>query len=69
MPGDLLIIRPRTGIWHLPIMLNDRMFVHCAYPGGVTEGDITQEDFRSRIVAAFRARERPLTTVTKDHEG
>ncbi len=56
MPGDLLVIQPRIGIWHLPIMMTDRMFKHCAFPGGVTEGDITQEDYRSRIVAIFRAR-------------
>ena len=57
MTGDLLVIKAQIpGVWHLPAMLDDRSFLHCAYPLGVTEADITQHEFRSRLKAAFRAR-------------
>jgi hypothetical protein len=58
--GDLLVIKAKIpGVWHLPAMLDDRMFLHCAWApsgGGVTEGDITQGDIRERLRAVFRLR-------------
>lgn len=58
MPGDLLIVKAKTpGVWHLPMMISDRTFTQCAYPLGVSRGDVTQGDYRSRLKAAFRARD------------
>jgi hypothetical protein len=57
LTGDLLIMKGNAvGVWHLPIMFDDRIFYHCAWPNGVTEGDATQPMYRDRIRAIFRAR-------------
>lgn len=57
--GDLLIIEARHGVWHMPVMMSDRSFMHSAFPLGVSEGDVTQGDFRDRLRAVFRARTLP----------
>ena len=57
MCGDILVIKaPVPGVWHLPVMLDDRTFAHVAAPLGYSEADITQEDYRSRLKALFRVR-------------
>lgn len=56
LSGDLLIIEARHGVWHMPVMMNDRSFMQCAFPLGVSEGDVTQDDYRDRLRAVFRAR-------------
>lgn len=57
MTGDVLVMKgDAAGVWHLPIMFDDRRFYHCAWPNGVTEGDATQPFYRDRIKAIFRAR-------------
>lgn len=56
MPGDVIIMKAGRGQWHLPVMLDARTFVQCAYPDGVSEADITQPDYADAIVAVFRAR-------------
>jgi hypothetical protein len=66
MPGDLLIVKaPIPGVWHMPIMLNDRTFTQCAAPLGVSQGDVTQADYRDRLKAAFRARARSFNVTLK----
>lgn len=60
MPGDLLIIRTGVGQWHMPLMYDNRSFFHCAFPQGVTEGDITAPNYREKTKAIFRARAVPL---------
>jgi hypothetical protein len=65
MPGDILIVKSRTpGVWHMPMMIDDRNFTQCAYPDGVSQADVTQADYRSRLKAAFRARANPLNLST-----
>jgi hypothetical protein len=65
MPGDLLVIKAHIpGVWHLPMMISDRTFTHCAAPDGVSQGDVTQGDYRSQLRAAFRARAVPLNLST-----
>lgn len=61
MTGDALIMRGDAGIWHMPLMLDSREFMHCAWPLGVTQGDVTSPNYRSKIRALFRARAIPLT--------
>lgn len=57
LTGDICVMKsPIPGVWHLPVMQDDRTFAHCAFPLGVTEGDITQAEYRSRLKAVFRAR-------------
>ncbi len=57
IPGDLLIIKSHVpGVWHMPMMIDDRNFTQCASPDGVSQADVTQGDYRSRLKAAFRAR-------------
>lgn len=57
MTGDLCVIKAMIpGVWHLAAMQDDRTFMHCAFPAGVTEGDITQGNIRERLVAVFRCR-------------
>lgn len=60
MTGDLAVIQSMIpGVWHLVAMQDDRIFKHCAYPLGVTEGDITQREYRDRLKAVFRCRALP----------
>lgn len=68
MPGDLLILKTGVGLYHMPIMMSHTAFMQCAYPDGVSEGDITAPNYREHLVAAFRARAEPHTTATKDHK-
>lgn len=56
MMGDLLIMRSDKGIWHMPVMLDSREFMHSAYPLGVTRADVTPPNYRKAIKALFRAR-------------
>lgn len=60
MPGDLLIMKSASktnrGVWHMPVMLDDHTFVQCAFPRGVTQGDITDPNYRDILEAVFRAR-------------
>jgi cell wall-associated NlpC family hydrolase len=58
-PGDLLILKTGVGLYHMPVMLSATAFMQCAYPDGVTEGDITAPNYRDYLVAAFRARAIP----------
>lgn len=56
MVGDLLVMRGKVGIWHLPFMLDSRQFIHCAWPGGVTQPtDIMPPNYRTAVKAIFRA--------------
>lgn len=60
LTGDICIVRSKfPGVWHLCLMQDDRRFMHCAWPLGVTEGDITQAEVRERLTAVFRARALP----------
>lgn len=60
MTGDIGVIKAVIpGVWHLAMMQDDRTFMHCADSLGVTEGDITQADYRERLKAVFRARALP----------
>ena len=60
MPGDLLVMKSESkkdlGVWHMPVMLDDHTFIHCAFPRGVTGGDIFDPNYRAILVALFRAR-------------
>jgi cell wall-associated NlpC family hydrolase len=56
LPGDLLLLRTGKGLWHMPVMLSPTAFMQCAFPDGVTEGDITAPNYNEHLVAAFRAR-------------
>lgn len=56
MPGDLLIMRTGKGLYHMPVMITDRAFIQCAYPDGVSEGDILAPNYRGYLIALFRAR-------------
>lgn len=58
--GDICIVKSKfPGVWHICLMQDDRAFMHCAWPLGVTEGDITQAEFRERLTAVFRCRALP----------
>lgn len=59
MCGDLIILRTGKGLWHMPVMLNDRAFMQCVAPDGVTEGDILAPNYHAHLVAVFRARALP----------
>jgi cell wall-associated NlpC family hydrolase len=59
MPGDLLILRSGS-LFHMPIVLEGRRFIHCLRPAGVTEGNIHDTSFSRHLVALFRARSEPL---------
>jgi cell wall-associated NlpC family hydrolase len=65
MPGDLLILKTGRGLYHMPIMMSSTAFMQCAYPQGVTEGDITAPNYRAYLVTAFRARGVPSTSLSK----
>lgn len=54
--GDLIILRTGVGLYHMPVMLDARLFTHCAAPFGVSEGDIGAPNYRDHLVAHFRAR-------------
>jgi hypothetical protein len=57
MPGDMVIMRGGIGIWHITSMLDERNFIHCAWPGGVTQPtDITPPNYQKAVKAIFRAR-------------
>lgn len=56
IPGDLLILKTGKGLWHMPVMLSPTAFIQCAFPDGVTEGDITSPNYRDYLVTAFRAK-------------
>jgi hypothetical protein len=56
MPGDLLIMKTGKGLWHMPVMMNDHVFIQCAFPDGVSEGDILAPNYHGYLVALFRAR-------------
>jgi cell wall-associated NlpC family hydrolase len=56
MSGDLLLLRTGKGLWHMCVMLSSTAFMQCAFPDGVTEGNITTSNYRKYLVAAFRAR-------------
>lgn len=58
MPGDLLVLR-QGGQFHLPIVLDGRVFIHCFSPGGVQLGDIHDPTFSKHLDAHFRARAIP----------
>jgi hypothetical protein len=64
MTGDVLVIKALIpGVWHLAAMQDDRHFMHCAYPLGVTEADITQADYRDQLKAVFRCRAWPPSAI------
>jgi cell wall-associated NlpC family hydrolase len=56
LPGDLLIMKTGRGLYHMPVMLTETTFIQCAFPGGVSEGDILAPNYQDYLVAAFRAR-------------
>jgi cell wall-associated NlpC family hydrolase len=60
MPGDLLILR-NAGEFHLPIVLEGRIFIHCSRPFGAQLGDIHDPTFSFHLDAHFRAR--ALTSI------
>ena len=55
-PGDILILKTGVGLYHMPVMITATAFMQCAFPDGVTEGDITAPNYHDYLVAAFRAR-------------
>lgn len=63
MTGDLLILKDAggrgNGVFHMPIMINGSIFMHCAPPIGVLEGQIDDPTYRTRLYAHFRARATP----------
>jgi len=56
LAGDLVLMKTGKGLWHMPVMMSATAFMQCAFPDGVTEGDITAPNYRKYLVAAFRAR-------------
>jgi cell wall-associated NlpC family hydrolase len=56
MPGDLIVMKTGRGLYHMPVMLSATAFIHCAFPNGVSEGDILAPNYQDYLVAAFRAR-------------
>jgi len=56
MPGDLLIMKTGKGLYHMPVLLGQAAFIQCAFPNGVSEGDILAPNYQDYLVAAFRAR-------------
>lgn len=55
LPGDLAVLR-HGGMFHLPIMIGGRNFVHCARPMGVAAGNIHDPTYSDYLVALFRPR-------------
>lgn len=65
MAGDVLVLkhgseRTMLGVWHMPVMMTHRKFMHCAPGVGVNEGNIDDSTYRQRLKAHFRARSEPL---------
>lgn len=56
LPGDIVILKTGKGLFHLLCMTSATAFMQCAFPDGVTEGDIGAPNYRKHLVAAFRAR-------------
>lgn len=56
LTGDLLAFRIGKCVHHLAIAFDAKRFLHCFSQIGVTEANIDDQTYRSRIVAIFRAR-------------
>jgi hypothetical protein len=72
MPGDVLILkdgsnRTMLGVWHMPVMMTRRKFMHCAPRLGVCEGNIDDATYRRNFIAHFRARAIPLLSPITGH--
>ena len=54
MTGDILILKTGVDLYHMPIVLDPPRFIQCAFPHGVSEADITDPQYRDKLVTIFR---------------
>jgi cell wall-associated NlpC family hydrolase len=62
MAGDIVLFKTGKELWHMGIMQDSTAFMHCAWPGGVTEANTNDTTYRGNLFTAFRARAIPITS-------
>lgn len=71
MPGDLVLYKDEgttgLGVFHMGIMISPTIFMQCAPRLGVCEAQIDDPTYSSRLLAHFRARALPDSSLVTGH--